>query len=408
LAIKKNNISNETSVRSLFHANRDRLKADRLFISKKFQCISYEGVKKLLKHLNKRLEVDFSGVYLLTEREECVAYYGEERESVKLDQHEMGTLFSHRGIFSEDRLILPLVLNHFVIGYLTAEGPVTGEDKEYVREIGHLYGDLVVKEMELEYNRSKVEYYSHTLIHEKKQNKKQAHHHSMVMDMAVHDMSSPLSAIHGYLEMIEKNLKKNQDLETIKKYYDRISIGIQDISAIITQFEDLKDIKAQTGELNLVLTNLNWLIADIAKLYRLKAEKKNIKLSYKLPEQPVYVKADVSRMKRSIINLVGNAIKYSNPNGFVKIELEADEAHAIIHIIDNGIGISEDKQNDIFKPFFQVSQETNKKDPSSVGLGLFIATNFINQMNGHIDMKSRERKGSRFSIFMPCIRQEEI
>lgn len=407
MAIKKNEISNREGVRALFSENEDRMNAERLFVSQKFQSISCTGVRKLLTHLNERLNASSSAVYLLMEKDECIAQSGNDRGVIFLNRREKFYLFSGRGFVWENGLVLPLILNHLVIGYVQVEGKMV-ENEEYVLEIGELYADLIVKEMQLEYNRSKVEYYSHNLIHEKKESQKQAHQHSIVMGMAAHDISSPLNAIHGYLEMIDQNLQKNENLDVIKKYYERISIGIQDISAIVTQFEDLKNIKTQDSELNLVLTNLNWLISDIANFYKLKAERQNLELSYKIPDQPVYVKADISKMKRSIINLVGNAIKYSKKNGFVKIELEADQAHAKLHIIDNGIGISEDKKNDIFKPFFQVSSETNKKDPSSVGLGLYIATNFIKHMNGHIDMSSREGHGSRFSIYLPCIRKEDI
>lgn len=408
MAIRNKNISKRADAWTLYDINKVRVDTDRLYISKKFQSISYEGVKELLKHLNERLNVNSSVVYLLLEKDECVAHCGKDSVTFSLNRKEKYYLLTDRGSVWEGGMVLPLTLNDLVIGYVQVVGEILEEDEEYLLEIGDLYADLIVKEMELEYNRSKVEYYSHNLIHEKRESKKQAHHHSIVMDMAVHDLSSPLSAIHGYLEMIEKNLKKNQNLETIKKYYERISIGVQDITAILTQFEDLKNIKTRSDDLNLVLTNLNWMISDIAKLYKLKAEKQNLELTSQLPEEPVYVMADVTRMKRSIINLVGNAIKYSKPKGFVKIQLEADEAHAILHVIDNGIGVSEDKKNDIFKPFFQISKDTSKKDPSSVGLGLFIATNFVKQMDGHIDMKSREGKGSRFSIYLPRIRKDEF
>ncbi|MEX0771434.1 MAG: HAMP domain-containing sensor histidine kinase [Balneolaceae bacterium] len=407
MAFINKNISKQADIRSLFPVNGESVNADRLFISKKFQSISYKGVEEILTHMNNRIHANSSGVYLIMERDECVAHRGSQTQTYRLNQEERLYLMSGRGFKWGNGLALPLILNHCVIGYILVEGELT-EDEKFTREVGKLYSELILKEMQLEYNRGKVEYYSHNLIHEKKESKKKAHRDSIVMDMAVHDISSPLSAIHGYLEMIEKNLNKNQNLGTIKKYYERISIGVQDITEILTQFEDLKNIKDQSDDLNLILINLNWLISDIAKLYKLKAKKLDIKLSCKLPDKPVYVRSDVSRMKRAVINLVENAIKYSNTEGYVKIELEADEAHAKLHIIDNGIGISEDKQKDIFKPFFQVSKEANRNNPGSVGLGLYIATNFINQMNGHIDMKSREGEGSRFSIYVPCIQKEEF
>ena len=100
----------------------------------------------------------------------------------------------------------------------------------------------------------------------------------------------------------------------------------------------------------------------------------------------------------AICNLLENAIKYTNRNGKIIINLEKLETFLKIDIIDNGIGIDEENINNIFKRFFR---ERKVKDIEGVGIGLYLSKKIIETQNGYIKVKSKVNEGSTFSIFLP-------
>mgnify|MGYP005851332157 CR=1 FL=1 len=359
-----------------------------------------ENLESQLELLNSRLGLSGSAVFLSTTADKKMAVSGNLNRDVSLNSADEIKLFSGKRVLKESGLFEPLFYRDHIIGYLYVEFRSYNFNK-LLTAIVEANAKLISKDFELGLNRLTIRQYSSRLKRQKKETISSEEHTSVVMRMAAHDMSSPLNAIHGYLEMIDNCLSNNEDLQDIRKYHRRITSGISDISAILSQFEDITSIKDNGDSSNELVVNVNWMLQEIADFFTEKAKSKNLAMVCHTPDQPVYIKADVTRLKRSVVNLVTNAIKYSDKKGEVRIESEISGSEAVIRVIDQGIGIRKEKQKEVFKPFFQISEETHKKDPSSVGLGLYIVSNFVQQMNGRLELESEPGKGSSFSVILP-------
>ena len=126
------------------------------------------------------------------------------------------------------------------------------------------------------------------------------------------------------------------------------------------------------------------------------AENKNIEI--RIMGEDCILEYDKKWTLEAICNLLENAIKYTNRNGKIIINLEKLETFLKIDIIDNGIGIDEENINNIFKRFFR---ERKVKDIEGVGIGLYLSKKIIETQNGYIKVKSKVNEGSTFSIFLP-------
>ncbi|MGF1671937.1 MAG: sensor histidine kinase [Balneolaceae bacterium] len=386
--------------------NNCRLESDRLFVARQFKSESEKSKNEIGTHLellNNRIKANWTGVYISFEVDCLIAEAGKNLQSFTVDAYEEIKLFSGQRIVQDDKIIQPIKYYKYVIGYIYTRLSFENDDDMLLGLI-EAYSDLILKELELAVNKEALVKYSDKFIRQKNSSESTEKHSNIVMKMAAHDMTSPLNAIHGYLEMIDYNLKQSEDLETVKKYHRQISSGIHDISAILAQFQDITSIKIPDKSTHNIEINLDWMLLEIAEFFYEKAKSKNLRILRKTPEKPVFVRADLTKLKRSIVNLVTNAIKYSDKTGEVRIELSEADDMAIIKVIDQGIGIRKEKQKEIFKPFFQISEDTHKKDPSSVGLGLYIASNFIKQMGGYMDLESEPNSGSCFYIYLPSVK----
>lgn len=384
--------------------DRDRLAAVK-FLSES-GSFGFNNLESQLKLLNRRLDAAGSAVFLSAVTDKIIASSGNTTKFDAISKNEEARLFNGERVTREPGIFEPLMYRKHVIGFLFIDLRLFSFD-ELLIGIVEANASLISKELELGLNRHTIRQYSSRLKRQKKETIHNEEHTSVVMRMAAHDMSSPLNAIHGYLEMIDSCLSNNEDLEDIRKYHRRITSGISDISAILSQFEDITSIKTNDESAKQVVVNVNWMLQEIADFFTGKAKSKNLSMTCSTPGKSVFVKADLTRLKRSVVNLVTNAIKYSDKKGEVRIESELSGSEAVIRVIDQGIGIRKEKQKEVFKPFFQISEETHKKDPSSVGLGLYIVSNFVKQMGGRLELESEPGKGSCFSIILPAVDPSE-
>jgi signal transduction histidine kinase len=117
----------------------------------------------------------------------------------------------------------------------------------------------------------------------------------------------------------------------------------------------------------------------------------------------VYIESDEQKLKQILINLISNAIKFTN-KGHISVSIEpidkTNGPHIMIRIADDGIGIEESEQIKVFEPFSQVDVTSTKKHQGT-GLGLNITKRFIELMGGNIELTSQITKGSTFTVFLP-------
>ena len=164
-------------------------------------------------------------------------------------------------------------------------------------------------------------------------------------------------------------------------------------------------VKSDTGRLvfNMQPVAMDEFIHQLFEEAQVLAEAKKIKIKLERSEE-LLIKGDAARLKQLFLNLIDNAIKYTQPHGLVTLSLIKDADNAVIMIKDNGIGIPRKDQSKIFERFFRVERNSgNVENTSGSGLGLPIAKWIAEAHNGSIEVKSKEGKGSTFTVRLPIL-----
>jgi signal transduction histidine kinase/DNA-binding response OmpR family regulator/ligand-binding sensor domain-containing protein len=212
-----------------------------------------------------------------------------------------------------------------------------------------------------------------------------------------HELRTPLNAIIGYAQV----LHKDPDLGSRQQKFIRT---MQESGYhLLSMINDILDLsKIESGQMDVAEQHLSIrkLAQDIEDMFKLQAEAQG--LDFKMivsTDAPDFILADANKLRQVIINLISNAIKYTE-RGAVRILVRpAETEKSVLHICveDTGRGIPADQLEDIFKPFRQVQGQFNK----GTGLGLTIVKNLAELMNGRIEVRSQPGIGSKFCLFVP-------
>ena len=216
-----------------------------------------------------------------------------------------------------------------------------------------------------------------------------------------HEIRTPLSAILGYADLLEdENLRR----ETRRQYVSTIARNGKALTRIIDDILDLTKVESGKLEMECTTLSLREIVDEVRDLLQERAGCKGLKLSVDYdPELPEWVSSDPTRIRQILINLVGNAIKFTD-HGAVdvtvrKLPPKAAQDCFQIEVRDTGIGIDPSKRNRLFKPFSQTDSATSRKFGGS-GLGLALSHRLATALGGDIrllDQAGKER-GSNFAF----------
>lgn len=219
-----------------------------------------------------------------------------------------------------------------------------------------------------------------------------------------HELRTPLNAIIGYSEML-KDEADELGQEQNAKDLDRIKNAGNHLLTLINSILDLTKIEAGKTELEYQSININLLINDVVSTIDPLVKKGKNTLIINCTENFGYACIDQTKIKQILFNLLSNACKFTK-NGTIEFTTlrEKDKLKEWISfcIRDSGIGIAEDKLELLFQPFTQADVSTTRLY-GGTGLGLTISKHFITLMNGDIDIKSAEGKGSTFTVKLPLL-----
>lgn len=210
-----------------------------------------------------------------------------------------------------------------------------------------------------------------------------------------HELRTPLTAIKGYIETLEEEIPCEQFkyIETIKKNTERIIYIVDDLLNLVS----LEDANAR---LFVTEVNLCELVHQVVPTFKHKLEEKNLKIEVICEDDFPNINADAFRLEQVFINLIDNAIKYSE-KGTIRIELrKVDDETVKIIISDEGIGIPKEHQERIFERFYTVDKSRSRKY-GGTWLGLSIVKHIILLHDGNIQVESEEGKGTKFIIHLP-------
>jgi PAS domain S-box-containing protein len=212
-----------------------------------------------------------------------------------------------------------------------------------------------------------------------------------------HELRTPLNAILGYAQLLKQNANLSEAMvpyaETIYKSGDHLLSMINDIL-------DLSKIESGQMEVHLEVFDVFNLFNDVKWMFSLRAQQKGIDFDVQLdPTMPSYLKSDSNKWRQILINLISNAIKFTERGSVtIRVDWFEDDSQIQIEVEDTGIGIPEDQQEQVFEPFQQVQGRFNE----GTGLGLAITKRLIRQLKGELLMRSEVGEGTRFTITLPA------
>lgn len=217
-----------------------------------------------------------------------------------------------------------------------------------------------------------------------------------------HELRTPLNAIIGYSELIVEDLGDTHKTGTTTDLKKITSSG-HHLLSLINDILDLSKIEAGKMEFSIKETNIPSIINEVIDTFRPSLKENNIELVTTLDEGVTYALIDKTRLKQTLINLVGNAVKFTQ-GGTIRVELSQQYRYGkywtTIAVVDSGIGIPQEAIGKIFQPFQQVSKETSVKY-GGTGLGLAISQRICRMMGGDITVASCQDEGSTFTIWLP-------
>ena len=212
-----------------------------------------------------------------------------------------------------------------------------------------------------------------------------------------HEVKTPLNTIKSYTEM----LIDTNNRETILEFCNIVNGEVDRLASLINNLLQLSRIEMGSVTLSMTMTKTKEFIENAFKI-AISQKKKDIKHEIILPDKISPVNIDKEFMGIALINLIGNAIKYTPEHGRVTLRVEEDqeEDKIMIHVIDTGIGISEDDTHHIFEKFYRSPDDKVREKPGH-GLGLPITKQIVELHNGEIKVISKKGEGSQFSIILP-------
>jgi signal transduction histidine kinase len=213
-----------------------------------------------------------------------------------------------------------------------------------------------------------------------------------------HELRTPLNAILGYTELILDEIYGNVP-EKIKEVLERLEKNGRHLLGLINDVLDLSKIEA--GQLTLSLNDYSMpeVVHTVINSVESLAEEKNLALKVSLSPDLVVGKGDEQRIAQVFMNLVGNAIKFTE-EGEVKVEVTSSDSDFLVAVSDTGPGLSEADQQLIFEEFHQTDSSSTKKK-GGTGLGLTISKKIVDMHGGRIWVESSPGEGSIFWFTLP-------
>jgi len=213
------------------------------------------------------------------------------------------------------------------------------------------------------------------------------------VSMASHEFRTPLSSVQLSASLIEKYLQK-PDSDSVLKHTGKIKSSVGQLTSILNDFLSLEKLEAGKTSAKFQEFDIVRFSEDIIEEMQLISKQdQNIVYQHTGTSSKVYL--DPALLKNSVINLVSNAIKYSGENTFIEFNTELTETQMYITVKDNGIGIPEEEQKNLFEPFFRAY---NAGSIPGTGLGLNIVKRYAELMGGEVTYKSAQNQGTTITL----------
>lgn len=216
-----------------------------------------------------------------------------------------------------------------------------------------------------------------------------------LMYSLAHDLRSPLNNVSGLVQLLKKHEKYS--IEELK-WLEMIEYSANNSNALVNELLESNDLMKH--KLELQLSNLNLIVENVVNASRIKASEKNILIEFQQTPEVYSSTVDALKINRLLSNLLNNAIKFSYPEGLIKVKISKNQDQILILIKDNGIGIADKNIQTIFEPFTKVKRKGTNNE-ASFGLGLSICKQIAELHQGFISVASEMGKGTEFIVHLP-------
>lgn len=219
------------------------------------------------------------------------------------------------------------------------------------------------------------------------------------LSIASHQMRTPISAINGYASILNSGdagkLNKNQ-----QKFAKIIEDSTKRLSYLINDFLTVSRLKSGKFSIEKTDTDLNKVLKSEVSNLTAQFKAKGVSLKVNIDESLPIIKADESKIRQVMMNLIDNALYYTPAEGEVNVSLKKATSGIIFEVKDSGIGVPKDDQSKLFSKMFRAGN-AQKMRPDGTGLGLYLAKKVILGHHGHIIFNSVENEGSTFGFKIP-------
>jgi len=215
-----------------------------------------------------------------------------------------------------------------------------------------------------------------------------------------HDIRTPMNAIIGFTDLAQRHI--GDDVK-IRDYLSKIETSSDLLLGLINDILEMARIENGKAQLNLAPENILEIMEQTEAIVRVQASAKDQELTFEKHAEHVFVVCDKLKINQILINLISNAVKYTQEKGHILVSLEerecaeADRAGYVIRVRDDGIGMTEEFQQRIFEPFERANSATVSKT-TGTGLGMSITKSFVDLMNGRLTLTSAPGQGSEFTV----------
>ena len=213
-----------------------------------------------------------------------------------------------------------------------------------------------------------------------------------------HELLTPLTTINSYNEMLMEDEIDNVEMQ--KEFYNTISDETRRLTRLVKNLLNISKIEMGSLTLKKGLVKSDWLFDDCLTAVEGAAQKKNITIERNLPDHFPSLFGDKELLKVGIINILGNAIKYTPDKGRIKFSLTEQDDVVVFEVIDNGYGISKEDLAHIFDKFYR-STDPRVNEQTGSGLGLALTSEIIRLHGGEVQVSSKVDEGSHFIIRLP-------
>lgn len=217
---------------------------------------------------------------------------------------------------------------------------------------------------------------------------------------ASHELRTPLTSIKGYSELMQISNDENAR----KKCISEITKNANEMLALVSDMLEISRMESEVNDDDREVLDLREIAENVIEKVTPIAQEKNVSL---FVDGNGKIFGNKTQIGEVFMNLIDNAIKYNNPNGYVKVQIEQKEENVDVTVSDNGIGIDKAHHARIFERFYRVNKGRDKKVPST-GLGLAIVKHIVNIHSGKIGIKSKLGVGTIFEMSFPCVDKADI